>query len=404
MNFRNLLLCSITAAGVMSGAAFAADLGVLSSLDVCDQLGVSGLTISSDTNCLKVSGEVSYNFAYGLWDTAEDGDTSTFQVPAGHLQWGYDWSNGVAEILNSEVEAKLNFEATADSSFGPARGTITLVADYIGNNDADVVIDEAYISIGEGTILMAGHKGSIYNTGDDAPLNWLGLFNAQAVDTGVKVTTATSTSNSIQLTHDLGNGFSLAAGFENLEGNGLAVGVLAYRGDTVSGHASIDVWDVLHDGGSLGRWDMHAGLTATVDALKVVAAFASDSENQWNALGSAEVTFDMFTIAGSVEADDSDYTGAGASLTADVSDGVKLNIGSRWADYNSETSYEVAVGAEAALAEDLTLSGAVGYVSDGDFTDTLLSYVWARLAWGPGGGFSASLIALPIALVHVSST
>jgi hypothetical protein len=393
MNFKNLLLGSITAAGVMTGAAYAADLGVLSSLDVCDQLGVSGLTISSDTNCLKISGEVSYSFSYGVWDTVEDDedDAFAFDVPAGQMTWGYDDSSGDASILNSEVNAKLNFEATADSSFGPAKATIKLLADYVGNSDSTVVVDEAYVSIGEGTILMAGHKGSIYNNGDDAPLNWLGLFNSQAVDTGVSTGEFTGTSNAIQVSTDLGNGFSLAGGLENLDSHGAAVGVLAYKGDTVSGHVSIAADDVLEDNGNQGEWTMHAGLTATVDSLKLVAAVAADSDSHWNVLGSASATFDMFTIAGSVEADDSDYTGAGASLTAEVSEGVKLNIGGRWSDYDGDTSYEVAVGAEAALAEDLTLSGAVGYVSEEDDYDTTFTYGWAKLAWAPGGGFTSSI-------------
>jgi hypothetical protein len=69
MKIRSLLLGSVAAAGLSTGA-FAADLGVLTSLDVCDALGLSGLTISSDTNCLQITGEVKYNFNWGdySWD------------------------------------------------------------------------------------------------------------------------------------------------------------------------------------------------------------------------------------------------------------------------------------------------------------------------------------------------
>ena len=38
--------------------AAAADLGVLTALDVCDELGLSGLTVSSDSNCLQISSEL----------------------------------------------------------------------------------------------------------------------------------------------------------------------------------------------------------------------------------------------------------------------------------------------------------------------------------------------------------
>src|SRR5690606_38372911 len=64
MKLKSLILGSVAAAG-LSTAGFAADLGVLTSLDVCDELGLSGLTISSDTNCLQISGEVKYQFDWG---------------------------------------------------------------------------------------------------------------------------------------------------------------------------------------------------------------------------------------------------------------------------------------------------------------------------------------------------
>ncbi len=46
MKIRSLLLGSVAAAGLAT-TGFAADLGVVTSLDVCDELGLSGLTISS---------------------------------------------------------------------------------------------------------------------------------------------------------------------------------------------------------------------------------------------------------------------------------------------------------------------------------------------------------------------
>jgi len=397
MKLKNLLLGSVTAAGLMTGAAYAADLGVLTSVDVCDQLGISGLTISSDTNCLKISGEVSYSFGYGLWteDTGDSADTASIDVPSGYVAWGYDYDTSGqhnAEILNSAVTAKLNFEATADSSFGPAKAVIKLLAEDIGNGGGDVNVDEAYVAIGEGTVIMAGDKGSVFNSGDDEPLNWLGLFNSQAVNSGVAAYDEASTGgNVIQITTDLGNGFSLAGGLEHLEDDGTAVGVLAYKGDNISGHVSVAAASVLEGGD--GDWNVHAGLSATLDSIKLVAAVATDDEGNWNVLGSAQATFDMFTIAGSVEAQAWDYTGAGGSITAEVAEGVKLNVGGRWADYGGDTSYEVAVGAEASVAENLTLSGALGYVNEEEGTGygTTFTYGWGKLAWAPGGGFTASV-------------
>jgi hypothetical protein len=85
MKVRSLLLGSVAAAGLSTGA-FAADLGVLTSLDVCDALGLSGLTISSETNCLQITGGITYEFQWG--DYEGDSTTVTFagvtkNTPAG---------------------------------------------------------------------------------------------------------------------------------------------------------------------------------------------------------------------------------------------------------------------------------------------------------------------------------
>ena len=263
-----------------------------------------------------------------------------------------------------------------------------------------MTVDEAYVSIGEGTVVMAGHKGSIFNYGDDVPLNWLGLFNSEAVNTGVLADnwSNTGTSNSIQITHDLGNGFSISGGLEQLENNGIAVGVLAYKSETVSAHISTSVADIL-EGSDQGYWYTHAGIAATLDGVKLVAAASTDANSNWNVLGSAELSLDMFKIAGSVEADNDDYVGAGGSLTATLSEGVTLNLGGRFGTYQGDTSYELAAGAESKIAETLTLSGQVGYVFDGGYDHeddpegptSSLVYGWVKLAWAPGGGFTSSI-------------
>src|SRR6218665_2289973 len=119
MKLKSLILGSVAAAG-LSTAGFAADLGVLTSLDVCDALGLSGLTISSDTNCLQITGEVKYNFNWGDY-SADDLDVAT---PAdGGLSWiggdgAADWS--------SKFDAYIKFVATADSDFGPAKAVLKL--------------------------------------------------------------------------------------------------------------------------------------------------------------------------------------------------------------------------------------------------------------------------------------
>src|SRR5690348_11030714 len=109
MKIRSLLLGSVAAAG-LSTAGFAADLGVVTSLDVCDELGLSGLTISSDDNCLVITGGVT--FEYGLGDFAPATTVLTFDRTGGTFT-AID-NDGVLDSV-PDVDAWLKFVATADS-------------------------------------------------------------------------------------------------------------------------------------------------------------------------------------------------------------------------------------------------------------------------------------------------
>src|SRR5947199_8521740 len=99
MKIRSLLLGSVALAG-LSTAGYAADLGVVASLDVCDQLGLSGLTISSDDNCLVITGKVSFEYDFGNYDPSivygafanSTGNTYGVLNPAGHA--GLDSNQG----------------------------------------------------------------------------------------------------------------------------------------------------------------------------------------------------------------------------------------------------------------------------------------------------------------------
>lgn len=457
MKIRSLLLGSVAAAGLSTGAAHAADLGVLTSLDVCDALGLSGLTISSDTNCLQITGEVKYKFVWGDFSTNSATD---IEATAGTVNFIED--DGATD-WQSRFDAWIKFVATADSDFGPAKavlklkqvsnkqvsgytwstpssagtpssasftqagtvsatfvtggttasgsasGTITVPSNsgvasspsssgsswstYGSSNTDGVVLDEAYVAIGDSTMIMAGKKGSILNKGDDVPLNWLGLFNSEKVDAGVKWSVGIDDGGHvIQVVSDLGNGVSAGFGLENLNGStpesaGTAVGVLSYAGDGLSAHVSFAADGVLS--GTIQDWGVHAGFAGTFDNFKIVAAGAFDSDEFWNVLASASATFDMFTIAGSVEATSSDYWGAGASISAAVTDTVTLNVGGRWAElYDGDQTYQVAASITAAVTDSLSLTGEVGYVND-DWQD--LYYGSAKLAWAPGGGYTSSV-------------
>lgn len=429
MKVRSLLLGSVAAAGLATGGAYAADLGVLTSLDVCDNLGLSGLTISSDTNCLQITGEVKYKLTWGDY-----GDETFGFTPDGDITLSSN--NDDYNNWESRFDAWVKFTATSDSDFGPAKAVLklkevsdlsttastttvtgttgtfsTLVSSVGGSDTAGVILDEAYVSIGEGTVISAGKKGSLYNDGDDAPLSWLGLFNSSNVDAGVDVEGVSVDTGGavIQITSDLGNGFSIGAGLEDLGLNNLKddpdtsdggtfVGVLAYSGDGISAHVSFAADGIL--AGEIDEWKVHSGFTGTFDNFKVVAAAAFDSSNYYNVLAGASVALDIFTLAADVEAaggdesDVGDYVGAGASVTAAVSDGVTVNVGGRWASYydGDYSTYQLAAGVTAALSETLKLTGEIGYISDDYYTDDDEFYGSGKLDWAPGGGtFTSSL-------------
>ena len=192
MKLKSLILGSVAAAG-LSTAGFAADLGVLTSLDVCDELGLAGLTISSDTNCLQISGEVKYEFSWGDYD-------GVFPLGAGDRGViDRDDNNTVAGVSNdwdSKVESWLKFVGTAGSDFGPASVVIKIKevrheiatngVQAAGGDAAAINFDEAYVSVGDATVLAAGKKGSIFNKDTDEPYNFTGLFVSELNDKGVE--------------------------------------------------------------------------------------------------------------------------------------------------------------------------------------------------------------------------
>lgn len=422
MKIKSLLLGSIAAAGFSTGA-FAADLNVLTSLDVCDSLGITGLTISSDENCLQISGHVDYEFNWGDYNggyfvsTGHDnsGDSVEYIANGGAAGAEMDWA--------SSMDAWLKFVGTAESDFGPA--SVTIKFDY--DNDTDVEdegvaknsttanntglrIEDAYVSVGDSTVIMAGQKGSIFEKGDDVPLTWLELYNSEAVDHGVD-TKITDTldggpTDVIQVVADLGNGVSVGAGLENLDGvqntaattdDGNFVGYIAYAGDGISAHASLIGGGFLD--GTVEDWGIHAGFTGEFDNFNFVAAIAADNNDYWNALASASATFDMFTLAAAVEGINTtagvSQFGAAVSGSAEVTDGVTLNLGFRWFDEDTSLgateTWQAAIGLTAEVTETVTLTGEVGVVGSNVVGNSDLTYGSVEMAWNPDGGYTSSV-------------
>lgn len=471
MKLKSLILGSVAAAG-LSTAGFAADLGVLTSLDVCDALGLSGLTISSDTNCLQLSGGVSYEFQWGDFNIETpvagtyDGNRNVTRGGTTSLA-GVDYTND----WESKVEAWLKAVGTADSDFGPAKAVIKLKSverlqtwnegQSTGRANATVpgngtvingdttpgfIIDEAYVSVGDTTVIMAGKKGSIANLGDDEPFNFLGLFNSDAIDgkgVGIDADYSGLGGHVIQVVSDLGNGVNVGVGLENLNGAvkqnlgdavpaatsgqtaGTLVGVLSYAGEGVTAHITGAAFGILD--GNVESWAVHAGATGTFDAFKIRGAvsywdnFKFQTTDVLNALVSVEGTFDLFKIALSGEVANANnsnqavnpgnYTdyGFGGSIGVNVTEGVSINLGARYffddvASFDGgativqdKSTVQVAAQIVAAVTETIKVTGELGgyfgnAIADNPaFSNDSIVYGAAELAWAPGGGFTSSV-------------
>lgn len=446
MKLKSLFLGTIAAAG-LSTAGFAADLGVLTSLDVCDSLGLSGLTISSDTNCLQITGGISYEGRFGDYRAADRSAQTAFgneyYNPANTGQPDFlgadtDAVTGAKNDWQSKVEAWVKFVATSDSDFGPAKAVLKVkqreayrarneVYAPWGDNDGSLIIDEAYVSIGDSTVIMVGKKGSIANFGDSTPFNFLKTFGYSAVDNGVMFDNDddldVTGGHVIQVVSDLGNGFNVGVALENLDGHkaanaataGTLIGVVGYTGEAVTAHLTALAIGVLD--GKVDEYGLHAGVTGSFDAFKVRATAGYYNNdvldlNRFQGLLSAQGTFDMFTVALSGEYQRSEQAGVvddgygfGGSIGANVTDTVAINLGARYFKANFDSArgvnndaVQVAVQAVAAVTETIKITGEVGaYFNDvvlrADHIrgDDAVYYGSAELAWAPGGGFTSSI-------------
>ncbi len=499
MKLKSLILGSIATVGLSTGA-FAADLGVLTSLDVCDALGISGLTLSSDTNCLQISGEVSYEFRWGDYRTGPgtgnrqaigaspliNGNGGTqdggllgngaypFRAagafdPIGSSSDFFD-ARGIDTDSNNDWESSiatwLTVVGTQDSDFGPAKATITIgqveKSRYTNENDQTavvvdgvattvgglsfpdgtngVIVDEAYVSIGDSTVIMAGKKGSIANFADSDPFNYTDLFGYSFDgDTGILFQNdedeGFTGGQVIQVVSDLGNGVHVAVGLENLAGEdevsndrknkqsdtGTLVGVVSFAGDNITAHATGLAIGLLD--GEVSQWGLHVGATGTFDAFRVRGAlgyygeeFGGVEASALHGLLSADATFDLFTVALSGEyiRNDNDVLGTddafgiGGSVGMEVTDGVRINLGARYlsSDFEIEAGraidndlLQVSAQLVAAVAETVTVSAEIGGWFNEDYEtvmeadDGAIYFGNVGLAWAPGGGFESSVIA-----------
>lgn len=404
-------LAAMLAGGI--SAARAADFGVMTALDVCDAAGISGLTISSADSCLLISGSTYYEFRSGNYGNrfqtlpplAYASDADEDQSLLIDNEGSPDWY--------SEFEAYLRLEAVSQTDFGPARAVLEFYGyeehEWISGvetiNDApSVEFDYAYVAIGDTTVITAGlNDDSIANTDDDDPFDWLGTFNSDLVDTGVAFDNADggtygTEGHVITAVTDFGNGFKAGAGLEALEAEGSAVGFVSYGGDDapVTGHISFVMGDILD--GTLDDWAVHSALTATIENFKARAALALNDTGWWNALFTGEATFEMFTLAATLDGTSDDEMGAAASIKADVTDTVTLWGGARWADSDTTVAddevYELAGRVDYKVSETLLVGLGLANLWTGtnapNGEQSILDGT-ATLTWEPGGGYTGTL-------------
>ncbi|NOZ33166.1 MAG: hypothetical protein GXP01_08880 [Alphaproteobacteria bacterium] len=399
MKIKSLLLGS-AAMLLVSTPAFSAERLVDFGLGTCDALGISGLTLESDDNCLAISGGVDFEFIVGDYNsTVPWVDNFPLGISASYDELGLDGANGSLES-ESSVGWWLQFVATADSDFGAAKAWIKFEDAMVlttGGTADGVAVDEAAVSIGSETLtLIFGKTGSVFNDGNDEPLNFLGLVNSEMVDAGVGFSTVAATGGTVmQAVMAAGDGITVMIGLEDLQSGtttlagGTLVGTLEVDQDWGSANVSFAYDDVFDP--AVNIWNLQAGVTLEMEMATLVAALATDNLGYWNALFSASAEFDIFTLAGSSEFNSDGSMGFGGSVEAEVADGIALSLGARYWDTTADpAAAQIAGQIIFDVSENLTATGQAGVYAGGHLFGNV-SYVSGELAWAPGGDFTAAI-------------
>lgn len=380
----------------LAAPGLAADLSVLTTVDVCDTLGLNGLTLSSSDTCLKISGKVEYIFRWGDYDRSYRAINDLRYSSGPSIFLG----NGVLD-WDSELTSTLTFDAASASDFGMARGVITLEGKdeivfknlALDSTERELTLDEAYIAIGDKTVLMAGKKDTIAKTGHDTSFTFQQLFHQNRASGVGYNSNATATDidtggHVLQVTSELGNGLTVGAALEDIDDLGTLVGVLTYKNDIVDGHITVLADEVLT--GVVNDWAIHAGMTADFGDYRLRSALAASNDGWWNLLGTADAEFDIFTLAVGLEATSEDEFGAAASVRVDL-DAVTLNVGSRlFREFDNDVTIDTGFELEYGLSESITLLTGLGYIHESDNTAGI-TYGEASLEWAPSRNFDAEL-------------
>jgi len=377
MNFRAYALGAFAALGLTAGAATtaqAADLEEIAAfaLNICDAVNATGITISSADHCMKFSGEFTY-------------------------EKHFDWFGGGSFDSDGVSELELLIEVMGDSDFGVTRGWIELAfcldsGNCYNESAMSIVINEIGISIGNTTVLATGSGASIFDDGEDETITHLITSELSDGDSysylaGVYVS----------LTHDLGNGWSVAKAVECIDSCGQVypslVGVVSYDNNGIVGHLSVafgqynGTWmgfDVLKGGieaeldvvtvqGAFlltysGYWEANASIKATLDIVELAGGFYVNSSSDWWAIFSVQFNAGDFTIAKAFGIDESGYWEFESEVSTDLSDTLSLAVNFY---LDSDTDWEISKTLTWTPGGGYELETTVGLEDDGDiFADT----------------------------------
>ena len=376
---RTVALGVVAALGLGMSSARAADLDEIAAfaLNICDAVNATGITISSADHCMKFSGEFTYekHFAwYGGGSFESDGYTSL----------------------------DLLIEVMGDSDFGVTRGWIDLefcldtfnCYEVLGvQTENQLVIDEIGISIGNTTVLATGTGATIFNKDDDETLNH--LLSVELDDYYGSVTANTG-GVYVSLTHDLGNGWSVAKAVECIDSCfdtsvPSLVGVVSYDNEGITGHLSVAFgtygggswgFDALHAGfqaelsaatiqGAFffnegGHWEANASIKATLDIVELAGGFMVAATGNWVAIFSAQVEAGDFTIAKAFRFSEAGYWWFESEVSTDLSDTLSLAVG-----------FEVEAAGDWELSKTLTWTPGGGYELEASLALTDDGYILA---------------------------
>jgi hypothetical protein len=222
-------------------------------------------------------------------------------------------------------------------------------------------------------VLATGTGASIFDDGEDETLNHL---LAEELDDGDDWSYLAGVY--VSLTHDLGNGWSVAKALECIDSCGVnptLVGVVSYDNDGITGHVSVAFGQ--YNGSWIGFDVLHAGVEAELDNVTVQGAFLYTYSGYWEANASIKAALDMVELAGGFYADDNGDWAAIFSVQFDAGDFTIAKAFKLWDDGDWEFEAEVSTD----LSD--TLSLAVNfYLDNGSYWD-----IDKVITWSPGGGY-----------------